>query len=110
MEMLETMKPEEMVVAGRGGAETEMDRLLAQSGSQRTFLLSLLLNNIRTRIQAQIQALISSLTGPIVLGRKVELAALHKRIITRGGSFSNSIFSQLRAQIVAAIQTAIQNF
>jgi len=40
-------------------------------------------------------------------GRKVELAALRERVVTRGG---NSLLAQLRAQILAAIQTAIQNF
>ena len=87
-----------------------MDRLLAQPETQRTFLLSLLLNNIRTQIQAQLQALIASLTGPLLGGRQADLTALHERVLTRGGGFSNSIFSQLQAQIVTAIQTAIQNF
>lgn len=93
-----------------GHTELEVDRLLAQPGTQRTFLLSLLLNNIRAQMQAQLQALIASLTGgPLLGGRQADLTALHERVLTRGG-FSNSIFSQLRAQIVAAIQTAIQNF
>ena len=92
MAALEAMKPEEMTAAGR-----------SQPGTQRTFLLSLILNNIRTRIQA----LISSLTGGLLAGRKVELAALRERVVTRGG---NSLLAPLRAQILAAIQTAIQNF
>ena len=92
MAALEAMKPEEMTAAGR-----------SQPGTQRTFLLSIFLNNIRT----QIQALISSLTGGLIAGRKVELAALREIVVTRGG---NSLLAQLRAQILAAIQTAIQNF
>merc|ERR1711902_471054 len=75
----------------------------SQPGTQRTFLLSLFLNNLRT----QIQALISSLTGGLLAGRKVELAALRERVVTRGG---NSLLAQLQAQILAAIQTAITNF
>ena len=101
MEALEALKPEEVMVGGR---------LLAQPGTQRTFLLSLLLNNIRTQLRAQIQALISSLTGGVLAGRSAELAGLQERLLARGGGFSNSIFSQLRAQILAAIQTALQNF
>merc|ERR550517_2456897 len=79
--------------------------------SQRTFLISLILNQIRTQIQARIQALISSLTGGVVAGRKFEMSTLKSRMQERGRtSFSSSIFSQLQAQIVAAIQTAITNF
>ena len=40
-------------------------------------------------------------------GTQVELAALREIVVTRGG---NSLLAQLRAQILAAIQTAIQNF
>ena len=89
----------------------DIDRLMKIPATQRTFLLSLILNQIRTQIQAQIQALISSLTGGLIVGgRRLEVAALQERLMERGGSFSSSIFSQLRAQIIAAIQTAIQNF
>merc|ERR1719219_2225959 len=112
MEALEAMKPEEEVAAGRGGAAVsrgrggqfeldQVDRLLAQPGTQRTFLLSTFLNNIR--------ALISSLTGGLLGGRRLELADLQEKVLSRGG-FSNSLLSQLRAQIVAAIQAAVQNF
>merc|ERR550517_1816935 len=88
----------------------DLDRLLDQPETQRTFFLSLILNQIRTQIQAQIQALISSLTGGI-LGRRMEVSALKARLEERGGTtFSSSIFSQLQTQLIAAIQTAIQNF
>merc|ERR550517_397089 len=84
----------------------DLDRLLDQPETQRTFFLSLILNQIRT----QIQALISSLTGGI-LGRRMEVSALKARLEERGGTtFSSSIFSQLQTQLIAAIQTAIQNF
>jgi len=88
----------------------DVDRLLDQPETQRTFFLSLILNQIRTQIQTQIQALISSLTGGL-LGRRLEVSALKARLEERGGtSFSSSVFSQLQSQLVAAIQTAIQNF
>merc|ERR1711936_1391212 len=89
----------------------DVDRLMEKPESQRTFLISLILNQIRTQIQARIQALISSLTGGVVAGRKFEMSTLKSRMQERGRtSFSSSIFSQLQAQIVAAIQTAITNF
>merc|ERR1711936_303374 len=89
----------------------DVDRLMEKPESQRSFLISLILNQIRTQIQARIQALISSLTGGVVAGRKFEMSTLKSRMQERGRtSFSSSIFSQLQAQIVAAIQTAITNF
>merc|ERR1711936_785447 len=89
----------------------DVDRLMEKPESQRSFLISLILNQIRTQIQARIQALISSLTGGVVAGRKFEMSTLQSRMQERGRtSFSSSIFSQLQAQIVAAIQTAITNF
>jgi len=84
----------------------DVDRLLDQPAAQRTFFLSLLLNRIRSQIQAQIQALLAPL-----LGRRLEVSSLKAMLEERGGtSFSSSLFSQLQTQLIAAIQTAIQNF